>query len=240
VDPEALYIAFPFDMERGRLHYEIQGGEVTPGEDQLEGTATDWNSLQSFCAVRDREGNQVVLSSPEVPLVHFGGLNLGKFLYEAQVDRPHVFSWVMNNYWVTNFRASQRGEFRWSYALTSGGDGAPGRATRFGWDSRIPLLTRVFPPSQSAGKREPLSLLEIRLPNILLVAARPLPGGEVILHVRELEGKDSVFEVLSSSSGGRKYVLCETNALGETLGRPTSHPKLGPLETKFFRLVSGR
>ncbi len=240
-DPEALYIAFPFRVQGGRIHYEIQGGVVIPGENQLEGTATDWNALQNFCAVRDREGNQVVLSSPEVPLVHFGGLNLGKFLYVAQVEQPHVYSWVMNNYWVTNFRASQRGEFCWSYALTSGKDGTPAStAARFGWDSCIPLLTRVFPPSRSGQRQEPLSLLEISSPNILLIAARPLPGGEVILHLRELEGKESAFEVLSSLSGGKDYVLCETNVLGEPVGRPTAHPKLGAFEAKFFRLVSVR
>lgn len=240
-DPEALYIAFPFEMQDGRIHYEAQGGEVVPGEDQLEGTATDWNALQSFCAVRDLEGNQVVLSSPEVPLVHFGDLNLGKFLYEANIEQPHVYSWVMNNYWVTNFRASQKGEFRWSYAITSGNDGTSGsRAARFGWDSRIPLLTRVFPPSGSGRRPEPLSLLEISAPNILLIAARPLPDGDVILHLRELEGKESAFEVYSSLSGGKGCVLRETNVLGEPIGKPTARPGLGAFEAKFFRLVSVR
>ncbi|MGB2905919.1 MAG: glycoside hydrolase family 38 C-terminal domain-containing protein [Candidatus Aminicenantaceae bacterium] len=240
-DPEALYVAFPFRLDGGTIHYEIQGGEVIPGKDQLEGTATDWNALQNYCAVRDQEGGQVVLSSPEIPLVHFGGLNLGEFRYVAQVERPHVYSWVMNNYWVTNFRASQRGEFRWSYAITSGtGTAAGSRAARFGWDSRIPLLTRVFPPARSVQKQKSFSLLEISEPNILLVAARPLLGGEVILHVRELEGRESDFEVFSSGLDGRKYSLIETNALSEPIGQPTVHPRLKAFETKFFRLIYKR
>ncbi len=240
-DPEALYVAFPFRVDDGTIHYEIQGGEVIPGKDQLEGTATDWNALQNYCAVRDPEGGQVVLCSPEIPLVHFGGLNLGEFRYTAQIERPHVYSWVMNNYWVTNFRASQRGEFRWSYAITSGTGAAAGsRAARFGWDSRIPLLTRVFPPARSVQKQKSFSLLEISEPNILLVTARPLSSGEVILHVRELEGMEADFEVFSSGLGGRRYSLRETNALGEPIGQPTVHPRLKAFETKFFSLLYKR
>ena len=147
----------------------------------------------------------------------------------------------MNNYWVTNFRASQRGEFRWSYAITSGtGTAARSRAARFGWDSRIPLLTRVFPPARSVQKQKSFSLLEISEPNILLVTARPLPSGEVILHVRELEGREAVFEVFSSGLGGRRYSLRETNALGEPISQPTVHPRLKAFETKFFRLIYKR
>ncbi len=243
-DPEALYIAFPISVDRGEIHFEVQGGAAVPGKDQLEGTATDWNAIQNFCAVRNpEEEGQVVLSSPEVPLVHFGGLNLGQFRYIAHVERPHIYSWIMNNYWVTNFRASQRGEFRWSYALTSGNEKAPRSwASRFGSDSRIPLLARVFPPShvRSIREQKAISMLEIDAPNVLLVSAQPLPEGGVILHVRELEGKETEFEVFSSRASGKSYMLRETNVLGEPMDSPTAHPRLGAFEAKFFRLIYQR
>ena len=54
----------------------------------------------------------------------------------------------MNNYWFTNFRTEQEGEFKWHYYLTSTADTSTATATRFGWGSRVPLVTRVLPPAK--------------------------------------------------------------------------------------------
>ena len=55
----------------------------------------------------------------------------------------------MNNYWFTNFRPTQEGDFHWSYFLTSTSERGNSAATRFGWSSRVPLATRVLPPLKS-------------------------------------------------------------------------------------------
>jgi alpha-mannosidase len=236
--PEAIYVAFPFKIEGGELFYEVQGGSLKPGEGQLEGTSADWHALQNFCVIQGSAG-QIVLCSPEIPLVHFGGLNLGKFPYIAQIDNSHVYSWVMNNYWVTNFRASQQGEFRWSYALTSSGQGKLSDAAAFGWNTRVPMLARVFPSArnfQDQAKR--LSFLKIDVPNVLLISALPTSmGSGIVLHVRETQGISCEFTVVSPLRGNRKYKLQESNVLGEPLAQPLIRFTLKPFETKFFRLI---
>lgn len=238
--PEALYVAFPFaGIEPGQIRYEIQGGPVSPGENQLEGTSSDWQAFQNYCLVEGPVGG-IILTSAEIPLVQLGGLNLGEFRYISEVREPHVYSWVMNNYWVTNFRASQPGTFAWSYAMTT----TPhkehtGRmATEFGWGARIPLLTRVFPPSKGGSDSRPMSLLEIEEPGVMLVAARPLLSGEgIILQVRETEGRKTAFSFRSPHLGSQAYRVRETNVLGKAIGPITSRPELNPLETKFFCLL---
>ncbi len=236
--PEAIYVAFPFKLPGGEIIYDVQGGSLKPGKEQLEGTSADWHALQNFCVVQG-SSEQIVLSSPEIPLVHFGGLNLGKFPYIAQIDNSHVYSWVMNNYWVTNFRASQQGEFRWSYALTSSKQGDLSRATVFGWETRIPLLARIFPSVRThPGQVRSRSFIEIDAPNVLLISTSPAsPGSEIILHVRETQGISTEFSVVSPFKGNRKFRLQESNVLGEPLAQPLSRPSLQPFETKFFRLI---
>ena len=72
---------------------------------------------------RHREADgQIVVGSEQAPLVQLGDFNLGKWQPVTRVEKPHVYSWVMNNYWFTNFRTEQEGEFRWHYYLTSTGD----------------------------------------------------------------------------------------------------------------------
>lgn len=236
--PEALYVAFPFKHPHSEIVYEIQGGEVNPNQDQLEGTSSDWHAIQNYIAVRSPE-SQIIFSSPEIPLVHLGDLNLGKFSYRPNITRPYIFSWVMNNYWVTNFRASQKGEFKWSYVLTSCADNSKQNAARFGWESRIPLLGRIFhgrtsadnPPAANSG-------LKINKPNLLLISARPAVTAKgLLLHLREINNQDTEFSVTSPISDNTPLILIPVNVLEQSLGDPTQNPHLKPLENRFFLVL---
>ncbi len=117
---------------------------VSPGVNQLEGTASDWNTVQNFAALRSDKG-QIVLVSPETPLMQFGGINTGRYEQQGRPQSRQIFSWVLNNYWTTNFRAAQEGEMSWSYVLTSAADASNEFASRFGWGVRVPLISRVLP-----------------------------------------------------------------------------------------------
>lgn len=233
-EPEAVYIAFPFRLPKAEVLYEAHGGMVAPGKNQIEGTSSDWHAVQNFLAIRSAEG-QIVLGSHEAPLVQLGGLNLGQFRYIAKVEKPHVFSWVMNNYWVTNFKASQEGEFKWSYFLTSSQDTSDTFATRTGWGARIPLLCRVFPPGKPGNKPYERSMLHIDADNILLVSMKPEPTGKgLILHLREIEGKSTEFQIFLPDEPENIPAIREVNVLGESIGPPIKKILLDGLESRFF------
>jgi hypothetical protein len=237
IDPEAIYIAFPFRMLDWKTCYETQGGIVYPGENQLEGTSADWHAVQNFVSIRGPDG-QFILGSHEIPLVHCGDINLGKFQYIAKISSPHVFSWVMNNYWVTNFRASQEGEFKWRYFLTSSKDESNSFATRFGWNSRVPLLSRVFPPGTSTGAPLKQSLLTINAENILCVSAKPSQDGEgIILHLREIDGKSTELSVVLPFLNSRRRSLTEVNVIEEIIGESAESIRINPWESKFVKFT---
>ncbi|USN99561.1 MAG: hypothetical protein H6810_02520 [Phycisphaeraceae bacterium] len=238
-DPEAIYVAFPFAPKEGEIVYETLGGIASPATDILPGASSDWQTMQSFAAARFA-GGQIVLSSDEIPLVQFGDINTGRFRREAVVEQPHVFSWVMNNYWTTNYKASQEGEFRWSYAMTASPDASDGFATRFGWGHRIPLLGRVLPGSGEARPLENESLLELGAENLILVAARTAAYGPgVVLQLREVEGRP--VRLGANDWGGSMGALRvrEVNVLEEVFGAAEATIKFGPFETKFL-LVEGK
>jgi alpha-mannosidase len=234
--PEAIYIAFPFRLPNADVVYEAHGGLVHPGKNQLEGTSSDWHTVQNFLSVRNF-GGQIIMGSVEVPLVQLGGLNLGEFRYVAEVDNPHAFSWVMNNYWVTNFKASQEGEFQWSYFLTSSKDPSNAFAARVGWDSSIPLLCRVFPPGKSSKTPFERSLLQIDADNILLVSTEPSADRNgIILHLRETEGKSVDIRVFFTDGTEKKGSVVEVNVLGETISSPKQIVHMDSWESRFFLL----
>ena len=234
--PEAVYVAFPFGLPGGKLGFEAQGGIVYPGENQLEGTASDWNTIQSFAFARNEE-NQVVFGSSDAPLVQFGAINTGRFYYLHQPETTHLYSWVLNNYWTTNFKASQEGELKWNYYLTSSNDNTDAFATRFGWGSRIPLLARVFPEGEKEAAESTKSWMEVSAPNLLLVAARPAQEGNgVLLQLRETEGKEAVLKLAGLLKGNIYTAASEVNLFGEEIQEINEELKIRALETRFIWL----
>jgi hypothetical protein len=238
-DPEAVYVAFPFKLPDGTIVYEAQGGFVTPGDNQIPRSSSDWQTVQNFISVRN-SNEQIVLVSDQAPLVQFGGINLGKWQERAVIERPYVFSWVMNNYWFTNFRASQEGEIGFNYAVTSISEPSNTMAVQFGWKTRVPLVARVLPPRLAPANRYPVSLsvLGWDAQNLLLVEAYPSRhGAGIILHIREIEGRDATLNFTSEKTPTPIRQVDEVNVLEEALIQ--NKPKLSfkPYETKFVRVL---
>jgi len=236
--PEAVYVTLPFAFPDGAIRYEAQGGLVTPGRDQLPGSSSDWQTLQSYLSVVGAD-SQVVLGSDQAPLVQLGGFNLGKWQPVTRVEQPHVYSWVMNNYWFTNFRTEQSGEFRWHYYLTSMPDRSATAATRFGWGSRVPLVTRVLPAQAGASRdvRPPASLLGLTPANVLVVEARPARDGRsVVLQLREVEGRPATLGREEVQTARRLRGADEVNVLEDVVQPGIRAMSLEPYETRCVRL----
>src|SRR5664279_3348299 len=143
ITPESFYIAFPFSIKDGKHFTEVQGGVIETGKDQIKGSPSDWYTVQDFTSIRS-ETTQIIMGCSEMPLMQFGAINTGRYVAGAMPQTTNIFSWPMNNYWVTNFNADQRGGHSWTYYLTTSSDVSNGFATKFGWGCRVPYLTRVL------------------------------------------------------------------------------------------------
>ncbi|OHB78172.1 MAG: hypothetical protein A2W31_17815 [Planctomycetes bacterium RBG_16_64_10] len=231
-------MAFPFAAPGAHVLYEAQGGSVQPGRDQIPGSASDWQTVQNFVAIRNNDG-QIIWGSNEVPLVQLGDINLGKWQPVAHIERPHIFSWVMNNYWFTNFRASQEGDFRFSYYLTSTTDSTNTSATRFGHGARVALVARVLPPGKPTAAEPSRSVLAAKdATSLVLLSARPASDLDgVVLHLREVDGR-SVPLLLDPSSAATVQSAEAVNVLEQPMAASTAGLVIGPYETKFVKLRS--
>ena len=237
-DPEAVYVSFPFQLESGKLAFEAQGGVVYPGKNQLEGSSSDWNTIQNFASVRNDE-SQIVFVSSEIPLVQFGDLNLGRYYYRLNPKTNHIYSWVLNNYWVTNFKASQKGQLKWSYSITSSDDNSDVFATRYGWGERVGFKSRVMFPSSKATDSQLISksFLELEAENLLLVnASLSMDNSGIILHLRELEGDHAMIDIRKLKEDTGATSIHEVSVLEEEIRELTSPLLIEHYETKFILL----
>lgn len=147
---EAAYLAFPFQAERPRFRYEVGGAVVDPAQDLLPGACRDWFAVQRWVRVEDGDF-AVVLAPVDSPLVSLCGRNAGKWLRELPLDNGHIYAYVLNNYWHTNYPAGQGGEFTFRFALTSGRRLDDGASARFGAEACVPLLAWILAPGAESG-----------------------------------------------------------------------------------------
>ena len=135
---EAVYVAFPLDLPGAAVSSDAQLGWVDWHRDQLPGGCKEWLPLQTSILV-EGTGAGVQICSPDIPLFCVGDVVRGRWPVEADLTGGRIYSYVLNNYWHTNYKASQGGPLTWRYRLTSAPALDRAAAYRLGWEARRPL-----------------------------------------------------------------------------------------------------
>lgn len=144
---ESLHIAFPFALKNGKQRFNTGwGGIFGPAENQLAGSNQDFYSVQQWCDIStDKVGVTLLLA--DVNLIEPGGMideTLDRFGYKVWKKEPDLspvwFSYLMNNYWHTNYKADQEGKVEVSYTLLPHGPFMLAETQRQGLAHQHPLL----------------------------------------------------------------------------------------------------
>jgi len=198
---EGVYFAFPLAMDHPQFRYEIQNGFVNPSRDQLPGAGKEWFSAQHWVAA-EQGGVTAALVPVDAPLVCLGDIVRGTWPVEFGQRPGTIFSYVMNNYWDTNYAAGQGGDFTFRYVLTSGRNLEPAYLGRLGREEMSPLeIDQITSQDKATNSPRPLdaaqaSFLEVKDPDAILVTWKRAEDGQgTILRFVEVAGKESVIEV---------------------------------------------
>jgi hypothetical protein len=198
---EGVYFAFPFAADDPRIRYDLQNGFVDPTRDLLPGAAKEWFSAQHWVAVQQGEVTAALIPA-DAELFTMGDIVRGKWPLELDQHRGTIFSYVMNNYWHTNYVAAQGGAFTFRYVLTSGSNLQPGQLSRLGWEEMTPLETNeIVQNDKEVSPPRPLdkaqgSFLQVNQPNVVLVNWKTAEDGKgSILRFLELAGETSEVSV---------------------------------------------
>jgi len=170
---EAVYFAFPVAADRPEFSYEIQNGWVDPAHDLLKGGNVAWFTVQHWVRVASA-GLSVGVVPVDAPLITLGDVVRGTWPEEFQPKAGTIFSYAMNNYWHTNFRRVQSGDYTFRYAVTSGSDLSPAELARLGRAAMTPLEVGELVPNDKFDDPErplppnPSSFLEVDAPNVVV------------------------------------------------------------------------
>ena len=109
----------------------------------------------------------------------------------------HIYGYVLNNYWWTNYRARQGGDFLFRFAITSLKASDPAASARFGAGVSNPLRALMAGLNPGGVLKTPAGgLLSIAEPNAQLVGIHLAHDGNgTIVRLWESSGKNSTIHL---------------------------------------------
>jgi hypothetical protein len=144
---EGVYVLFPFALERPGFLLETANAVYRAEEEQLSGSCRDWYSVQHGVGASSGDGAASVLwATRECPMLQLGGFHTGEWSTRLQARSGHIYSWLMNNLYFTNFKAAQSGQMVFHYRFTTQ-EGATTRADARAWGEAfaMPMHARLAP-----------------------------------------------------------------------------------------------
>jgi hypothetical protein len=143
---EAAYFAFSFAGKKPDFSYETQNGWANPARDELIGGSREWYAVNHWAAATS-DGVTTAVLPFDAPIVTFGDIVRGTWPSEFHPHSNAIFSWIMSNYWDTNYASSQGGNYMFRYRIVSTKGFDAQQLTRAGWEAMTPLESDSVRPS---------------------------------------------------------------------------------------------
>ncbi|HEY1577041.1 MAG TPA: glycoside hydrolase family 38 C-terminal domain-containing protein [Terracidiphilus sp.] len=192
---EGVYFAFPFAMAHPQFQYEIQNGVVDPAKDMYPGAGHEWFSVQHWVSVQ-QDGVSATVMPIDASLITLGDINRGEWPTSFGERPGNIFSYAMNNYWHTNYRAEQGGHFRFRYVVTSAAQTDNAALSHMAWEEMTPMeVDQIRSQDKALDLPRPLdgnqsSFVTVDDPNLLLDTWKPAEDGNgTILRLIDLGGE---------------------------------------------------
>ena len=232
-EKESVHFGFPLNVPGGEFHLDGGWGIIRPSLDQLPGACMDFLSAGRWADVSNgRTG--VTWTTIESPLVELGRMTdetIGANGYRTWRDSigpgTLFFSYAMNNYWHTNYAASQGGTSVLSYALFPHNGFSPTDAYRRGIEQSQPLLVRQATDRDAY----PSSLFELSSPDVVVTSIVPARDRKAIMiRLFNVSSRPSRFTISWGSLKPPKvFTSSPEESEGEEAGESFSLPPFGIL-----------
>ncbi|MBN1124803.1 MAG: hypothetical protein JXA82_07340, partial [Sedimentisphaerales bacterium] len=177
---EGLHFAYDFHVPDGVVRMETPWAVVRPELDQMAGACKNYFTVQRWVDVSNADCG-ITWATPDAPMMEVGSItndprsSVGWIKTLEPTTR--LYSYVMNNYWETNYKASQPGETTFEYALLPHGKYDQAAATRFGAERGNPLV--IVPVTQKAGSLD--SMFTLSTSDVIVSTVKPADTGTALV-----------------------------------------------------------
>jgi hypothetical protein len=234
--PEAVHFGFGFNVPGGVIRMDMPWSIVRPETDQLPGACKNYFTVGRWVDVSNDDFGATWVTE-DAPLVEVGGITVdvsspfepGAWIRKLEPTQT-FYSYVMNNYWETNYKASQEGPTVFRYAIRPHKKFDPASAARFAIERSQPLIcVPVDPKTPVAG-----SLLTLEPKEVLVTSLKPsLDKTALIVRLFNAGDRPAAAKLTWSDPAPKQVTLAQP---AEQPGRPISGPiQLPPLGIATLR-----
>ncbi|RLD16420.1 MAG: hypothetical protein DRI36_05695 [Caldiserica bacterium] len=248
-----MYFSFPFLLKNPNFKFEGTDSVIEPLKDQFPGSNTDYYTIQNWATVYNEEIG-ITFSSIEAPIVEFGGLWPGyvsgahhcvtpkgyghKFL--NKFTKGHIYSYIINNNFRTNFKNTQVSDCLFRYSFTSHrGDWRKSKSYQFGWGIHNPLIPVCIKGKKEGILKKSMSFCQVDKPNVLFLTLKEAENKDgLIIRFIETEGKDTVVRISLPFLKIKK--VYQTNLMEENQKRISVEKNIIKIPIKGFGIATIR
>jgi hypothetical protein len=223
---EGVHFSFAFDVPNPTVRLDTAWAVVRPETDQMSGACKNWFTVQRWADVSNASSG-ITMATVDAPLLEIGGITAERPWMAHVAPSSTLVSYVMNNYWHTNYKADQSGPTEFRYALRPHGKYDAGGAARFGAEVSQPLVAVPAAGADANG-----SLVRIEPNSVLVTSLRPAADGKALL-VRLYGASGRKESVRLRWSSPRKVSFCDPS------GRPLK-PVKGEVVVPAWGIVTLR
>ena len=238
-EKESVHIAFPFAVPGGTVRVDLGWASVRPEADQLDGACRDFFCARDSVDVSNGEFG-LTWTSLDAPLVELGALtdetpreSERRVWLRKLEPSATVFSYAMNNYWHTNYRADQEGPVTLRYAVSPHLGSDPVTAKRLGLEASTPLV------AVAADTAAPAPRLPLAVESDALVAASLKPAADGKAWILRLYNASDRTETLrlsgEAADRGRVFLSDVDGAEGPRLSGPIEVQPSGILTVRIAK-----
>ncbi len=232
-EKEGVHFAFPLNVSDATVRMDMPWSIVRPEADQIPGACKNFFAVQRWVDVSNPDYG-ITLVTIDAPLVQMGAIRTdvpapwgsGGWLEHVQPSAT-LFSYVMNNYWETNYKADQEGPTTFRYSIRPhAGEYDQVAATRFGIERHRPLIAI---PAHADGPTARAPTFRLDAPGVIVSSIKPSREGQAwITRLYAASGKRE--RVSLTWPGGRPSAIHRSGpdeVRGELLTGPIELPAYG-------------
>jgi len=231
-EQEGVHLAFDFNVPEGVMRMETPWAVVRPEVDQLPGACKNYFTVQRWIDVSN-ETYGITWATMDAPLVEVGAMTSDPRAVgwiKSIEPSTTLYSYVMNNYWETNYKAGQEGPTTFRYSIIPHKAFDSGAAARFGIERSRPLV--IVPVDNKTPIRS--SVLNVEPAGVIVTAFKP-----------STDGKARIVRLFNAGGRTEKATLNWAQPASVTMWRSNlsedKGPRLvGPIEMTPYEIVTLR
>ncbi len=231
LEKESVHLGFPFQVPGGVMRVNTPWAVVVPESDQLPGACKNYMTVGRWVDISNNDFG-VTWTTRDAPLIEVGGIHVDvkspltsdswiKHLEPTQT----LYSYVMNNYWETNYKASQNGMTLFRYSILPHRQFDQAAAARFAIGRSQPLIVR--PANRDDAVLA--SCLNVAGAGVLVTSLKPSDDGRALI-VRLFNASDqpTTAQLKWPDTAPRQMTLSSPREeTGKPLDAPITMPPLG-------------